>query len=65
VTSLNVHAILVAKPRTHRVCTKCGARKPLHAFYRNRRNLTDGRRADCIACYHARVKARGEGRAGG
>ena len=44
---------------TEKPCTKCGKVKPLTAFYRCTRNK-DGRRADCIRCFGARIKAREE-----
>lgn len=38
-----------AAPPTHKVCRRCGGRKPLEDFHNNRRSK-DGKRNDCAVC---------------
>lgn len=41
--------VLLASPRTHKRCGKCGAVKPLDAFYRHP-SCWLGRQSQCITC---------------
>lgn len=43
-------------PNTDRICSVCGAVKPLEAFNRNSRNVSTGRQPSCRDCQHAYTK---------
>jgi hypothetical protein len=63
---LEIHAGLLSGvfPLPYKRCSACAVLKPLTAFYRHDRNKTDGRRADCKACFKKSRIARQAGKQG-
>ena len=50
-----VRMVKAARDVETKVCTRCGQRKPLSAFWRDR-SCPDGRRSSCADCCKARKK---------